>query len=140
MSPRDTSTGKVHEAMIHAGLEAGGYTIAEQTQVGTRPNGRKHMVDLIATLGDQSFLISLKWQQVNGTAEQKIPFEAICLSKALKQSQPKYTKAYIVLGGEGWTLKDFYTSPNFLAHLNLSHPIQVLRTDQFIALANQKLL
>lgn len=138
--PRDTSTGKVHEAMIRAGLEAGGYQIDEQTQVGTRPNGRKHMVDLIATLNDDSFLISLKWQQVNGTAEQKIPFEAICLSEALRQSHPKYDKAYIVLGGEGWTLKDFYTSADFLPHLNLSHPISVLRTDQFIAFANQKKL
>ena len=137
---RDTSTGKVHEVMVRAGLEEGGYQIEEQTQVGTRPNGRKHMVDLIATRDGHSVLISLKWQQVNGTAEQKIPFEAICLSEALKQSHPKYDKAYIVLGGEGWTLKDFYTSPDFLPHLNLSHPVSVLRTDQFIAFANQKKL
>ena len=87
--------------MIRAGLEAGGYQIDEQTQVGTRPNGRKHMVDLIATRDGHSILISLKWQQVGGTAEQKIPFEAICLSEALKQCHPKYDKAYIVLGGEG---------------------------------------
>ena len=138
--PRDTSTGKVHEAMIRAGLEAGDYQIEEQTQVGTRPNGRKHMVDLIATRDDHSFLISLKWQQVGGTAEQKIPFEAICLSEALRQCQPKYDKAYIVLGGEGWTLKDFYTSPDFLPHLNLSRPVSILHTDQFIALANDKQL
>ena len=90
--PRDTSTGKVHEAMIRAGLEAGGYQIKEQTQVGTRPNGRKHMIDLIATRDGHSILISLKWQQVGGTAEQKIPFEAICLSEGSNSATPNTTK------------------------------------------------
>ncbi|MGJ8725964.1 MAG: PD-(D/E)XK nuclease superfamily protein [Roseibacillus sp.] len=136
--PRDTSTGYVHEQMVRAALEAGGYQIQEQTQVGTRPNGGKHMVDMIATRDEHSILISLKWQQVSGTAEQKIPFETICLSEALRLSHPIYDKAYIVLGREGWTLKDFYTSPDFLPHLNLSHPVEVHGTYEFIALANRQ--
>ena len=27
----------------------------------------------------RQFLVSVKWQQVSGTAEQKVPFEVICL-------------------------------------------------------------
>jgi len=43
-------------------------------------------------------LISMKWQQVSGTAEQKVPFEVICLIEALKNNGGRYSKAYLVLG------------------------------------------
>ena len=132
---RDTSTGKVHEAMIRAGLEAGGYQIEEQTQVGTRPNGRKHMVDLITIRDGPSILISLKWQQVGGTAEQKIPFEAICLSEALKQSRGTHQAAFLVLGGKGWSLKEFYLSGGLDRHLTLDQPVKLLSPEELIAWA-----
>ena len=55
--------------------------------VGRRPAGGKYIVDAIAIKGDQKVLVSLKWQQVVGTAEQKIPYEVICMLKALKNNQ-----------------------------------------------------
>ena len=78
-SGRNTKTGKVLEQMIIPSLENGGYKCLPQQTIGERFGGGKHRVDAIAQdkLGEH-FLISLKWQQVSGTAEQKVPFEAIC--------------------------------------------------------------
>jgi hypothetical protein len=76
MTPRDTSTGAVLEAMILPALERGGYAHRGQVVIGARIGGRPHKVDAIATKGERSVLVSLKWQQVGGTAEQKVPFAA----------------------------------------------------------------
>ena len=53
--------------------------------------------------------VSLKWQQTSGTAEQKVPYEAMCLIEAARCEPERYEKAYLVLGGPAWTLRDFYT-------------------------------
>jgi len=50
----------------------------------------------------------LKWQQGSGTAEQKVPFEAMCLAEAVLTSQDRYHKAYLMLGSGGWKLRDFF--------------------------------
>lgn len=108
MTPRDTRTGAVLEAMIIPALERGGYKWKKQVTVGTRPNGRRHKVDVIAYSNTgEKYLISLKWQQTSGTAEQKVPFEVICLADTILKYKSKYSKAYLVLGGEGWTLRNF---------------------------------
>ena len=85
----------------------GGYECTKRTGVGRRPAGGKHIVGAIAIKGDQKVIVSLKWQQVGGTAEQKISYEVICMLKALKDNQGTYSKAYVVLGGEGWTMRNF---------------------------------
>ena len=108
MSLRDTGTGDVLEQMVLLSLERGGYTCAKRTSDGKRPGGGKHIIDAIATKDDQKVLISLKWKQVSGTAEQKIPYEIICLLKELRDNGGKYDKAYLVLGREGWSLRNFY--------------------------------
>lgn len=136
MSPRDTGTGYVLESMILPALNKGRYSHNSQEIVGTRLGGAKHRVDVVATdqAGSQ-FLISLKWQQSGGTAEQKVPFEVLCLIDAIK-TYPQYRKAYLVLGGAGWTLREFY-----IKHLDSYLPhkayVTILTLEQFIALANQ---
>jgi hypothetical protein len=90
---------------------------------GTRPNGGKHYVDVVARKDGRNILVSLKWQQVGGTAEPKIPFEIICLAEAIAQSakaekqEDRYGKAVLVLGGDGWTLKEWYLSGELKKHL-----------------------
>ena len=42
---------------------------------------------------------------VVGTAEQKVPFEVVCLADAVVTGA--YAKAYLVLEGEGWKLRSF---------------------------------
>jgi hypothetical protein len=135
MMSRDTRTGGVLEAMVLPALKQGGYTYKTQEPIGTRPGGRKHKVDAIAEKNAEKILISLKWQQVGGTAEQKVAFEVICLAEAIGGGT--FQKAYLVLGGDGWTLRDFYTSGGLKAHLIHADRVQVITLERFVALANQ---
>lgn len=135
MTPRDTRTGGVLEAMILPALERGGYAHRAQVIVGTRMGGRKHKVDATATKNGRSVLVSLKWQQVGGTAEQKVPFEVICLAEAARTGG--YEAAYLVLGGEGWTLREFYAGGGLSQHLKDAERVHIITLEGFIALANQ---
>jgi len=135
MSSRDTSTGGVLEAMILPALKRGGYTFQTQQKVTPRPGGRRHFVDVIAAKDGHRYLVSLKWQQTSGTAEQKVPFEVISLGDAVRQGA--FTKAYLVLGGEGWTLRDFYTERGLKTHLVDSDKVDILTLEKFVATANQ---
>ena len=65
--------------MILPALEHGGYAYRSRVNVGERLGGGAHIVDAVAEIEGRQFLISVKWQQVSGTAEQKVPFEVICL-------------------------------------------------------------
>lgn len=135
MSPRDTSTGAVLEEMIRPALHRGGYAHTPRKKIGNRPGGRAHWVDAIAEKEGHQILVSLKWQQVSGTAEQKIPFEVICLAEAVKDGP--FDKAYLVLGGPGWTLRDFYVGGGLDEYLTNTDNVDILTLEQFVAKANQ---
>lgn len=135
MVSRDTRTGSVLEQMVIPALNQGGYAHQTQVNIGRRPGGRRHIIDVIAERDEVKILISLKWQQISGTAEQKVPFEVICLSHALQQGA--YNKAYLVLGGAGWSLRDFYTSGGLDDYLKIHPDIKIIKLEDFIALANQ---
>ena len=138
MAPRNTSTGYVLEQMVLPALGMGGYSYQKQVRIGERPGGRRHVVDVLATdRQGRKYLISLKWQQVSGTAEQKVPFEAICLAEAIRTGEGEYHKAYLVLGGDGWSLREFYLEGGLDAHLQHSNLVEFRSLESFIALANQ---
>jgi len=135
MSPGSTRTGGVLERMILPALEQGGYACETQVKLGKRLGLGNHVVDAVARKDGADVLISLKWQQVSGTAEQKVPFEVICLLEALEGTA--YKKAYLVLGGEGWTLRAFYTSGGLKRFLVNSDRVEVLTLEGFVGRANQ---
>lgn len=135
MSPRDTGTGGVLEAMVLPALKRGGYAYQTQVVVGKRLGGSKHKVDAIAEKDGERIIVSMKWQQVGGTAEQKVPFEVMCLAEEVKSKT--FPKAYLVLGGGGWTLRDFYTSGALKDHLTNAALVTVLTLESFVALANK---
>lgn len=138
MNPRDTKTGKVLEEMVVSALRKGGYAFVDQVEIGLRPGGGKHRVDFLLTAVDgQQIPVSMKWQQVSGTAEQKVPFEIICLADAIEKSNGKFKKAYLVLGGEGWTLREYYLSGHVLQHLKNCDSVQIVSLEAFVAKANQ---
>lgn len=137
MAPRNTTTGGVLEQMVLPALRREGYGYEAQKVIGQRLGGDRHKVDILV---NESILISLKWQQVAGTAEQKVPFEAICLADAILSGGGRYTKAYLVLGGGGWTLRDFYVGGGLRDHLRHSDLVEILTLEAFIARANQGLL
>ncbi|MEE9218313.1 MAG: PD-(D/E)XK nuclease superfamily protein [Acidobacteriota bacterium] len=138
MAPRDTRTGSVLEEMILPALSRGGYTFRSRVKVGQRFGGGAHYVDVVAEKLGEKILVSLKWQQVPGTAEQKVPFEVICLAEALEQRQ--YSRAYLVLGGEGWKLRDFYTAGGLGKYINKIDLTRIVTLEAFIAKANQSSL
>jgi|ERR1017187_3327959 hypothetical protein len=135
MTPRDTGTGWVLEQMVLPALTRGGYTHKTQVRVGDRLGHGRHFVDAVAEKDGAKFLISVKWQQVSGTAEQKVPFEVICLAETMTTGE--FARAYLVLGGEGWKLREFYTSGGLARHLTAADRVQIVTLEHFIAKANQ---
>jgi hypothetical protein len=138
MSPRNTSTGAVLEAMVLPALERGKYEYQLQVETGTRPGGRRHQADAVAVKDGQTILVSLKWQQTSGTAEQKVPFEVMCLADAVRSGRAN--RAYLVLGGDGWTLRDYYTSGAMSEHLIHAALVKVVTLEAFVRLANTEKL
>lgn len=134
---RDTGTGRILEAMIIPALTGGGYVCLKQHHVGDRFGGGKHFVDVVAEKDGKKFLVSLKWQQVSGTAEQKVPFEAICLADTVMGNTEKYAKAYLVLGGEGWKLREFFIRDGLQKHLTHSKLVTICTLENFVAKANR---
>jgi len=134
MSPRNTRTGSVLEAMILPALMQGGYRYLPQQVIGRRFGGGRHIVDAIAEKDDQKYLVSLKWQQTGGTAEQKVPFEVISLADVVLDGG--FTKAYLVLGGEGWTLRNFYIAGGLAKHLLHADKVEIVTLESFVARAN----
>ena len=131
---RDTSTGQVLEEMVLPSLAKGGYEVRNQVNIGTRLGGGRHMVDILASKGSQHVLVSLKWQQVGGTAEQKVPYEFMCLAHALIENQ-ELDSAYIVIGGTGWT-KDKFFRGDLVNWVNTREKVRVIRLEDFVARAN----
>ncbi len=134
MTPRNTNTGAVLEAMVLPALTRGGYSFTKQVRVGTRCGGGVHNVDAVAEKDGEKVLVSLKWQQTSGTAEQKVPFEVMCLADAVRADLA--SRAYLVLGGDGWTLRDYYTSGALNEHLIHARFVHVVTLEAFIRLAN----
>lgn len=123
--------------MILPALARGHYECQKQVIVGVRPGGRIHKVDIVAqSPSKEQILVSLKWQQVSGTAEQKVPFEVISLVQAIRHSEGKYTRAYLVLGGLGWKLREFYLSGGLLTHLVNAELVRIVSLEDFVARAN----
>ena len=136
MSQRDSTKNKeVGLKEIKTLLEKNGYNCTQNANVGQRLGGSQHKIDILAEKGALCYLISLKWQEVSGTAEQKVPFEVICLSKTINSSDGKYEKAYLILGGKKWTLRDFYVGGELKKYCNCEK-VEILTLDDFLTLTN----
>lgn len=120
--------------MVLPALERSGYAYQRQVLAGTRCGGGVHKIDAIATRDGQRTIVSLKWQQTGGTAEQKVPFEVMCLAEAVRAGHAD--RAYLVLGGDGWSLRNYYTSGALSAHLVHAGLVHVVTLEAFIRLAN----
>ena len=135
MTPRPNQTGRVLERMIVPALEEGGYSSREQVHIGNRLGCGRHFVDVVAEKEGKEYLVSVKWQQVSGTAEQKVPYEVICLAEAVKNGH--YHRAYLVLGGEGWKLREFYTRGGLAKYLATPELVEIVTLETFVAKANR---
>ena len=48
-----------------------------------------------------------------------------------------FAGAYLVLGGEGWTLRDYFTSGGLARHLRNTERVRIMTLEGFIAQANR---
>jgi hypothetical protein len=149
MSPRNTTTGRVLEEMILPALKRGGYEVEIQRAIGKRLGGGSHRIDVVASKTGKRFLVSLKWQQQGGTAEQKVPYEVICLADAVINEG--FDGAFLVLGGidhapgdrkartkstPGWKLRNFYIGGGLSSHLVHADKVKILALETFVVRAN----
>ena len=127
---RNTTTGTTYEAEVENLLEEfSDHQWASQVNVGAKRNGGKHYCDIV--LNDEE-LISLKYQRVQGTAEEKIPFEFMKLQHAIDDHG--YKSATIVLAGpdKAWKWKDYYLSEEFRAKMSSIYPdVRIISHTQF---------
>ena len=72
---------------------------------------------------------------MSGTAEQKVPFEVICLAEAVRSGP--YERAYLVLGGGGWSLREFYVGDGLRRYLTGTDNVSIASLEDFVARANQ---
>jgi len=129
---RDTTTGTNYETEVENLLETySDHSVRSQVMVGKKRNGGKHYVDIL--LNDNE-LISLKYQRVQGTAEEKIPFEFMKLQHAIDDHG--YKSATIVLAGpdKAWKWKDYYLSEEFRAKMSSIYPdVRIITHEQFVS-------
>ena len=132
---RDTSTGTNYEKRIDVLLEENNIEYSSQVNIGIKRNGKRHRVDLII----DKTLVSLKHQQVGGTAEEKVPFEFMKLQHAVDDYG--YNNAIIVLSGDtGWTWKEYYLSEEFKKSMKILYPdVMIISHEDFIKLYDLKL-
>jgi hypothetical protein len=134
-----TKTGSTLEVTVEAVLLNNSYAVTKQQIVGSKPGGGRHKADLVGMRPNGSkFLVSLKWQQTAGSAEEKVPFEVIKLLHTLREN-PQYDKAFIVIGGDGFSagLVEFYLSEEFRSYIRESEKIEILTLNDLIARANR---
>lgn len=125
------------EQMVLPALEMGKYEVQTGVVIGTRLGVTRHKIDVLAKDTDSRLhLVSLKWQQVGGTTEQKIPFEIISLVDALTRNK-RFSAAHLVLGGDGWKYKDFYISGGMDPFIKKAKLVKIYSLEQFVSLANQ---
>lgn len=128
---RDTTTGTSYEKEIESLLEQFSiHNFQSQINIGKKRNGGKHYVDILLNGGE---LISLKYQKVQGTAEEKIPFEFMKLQDAVDDHG--YQSATIVLAGpdKAWKWKDYYLSDTFRDKMKKIYPdVRIISHNQFV--------
>ena len=128
---RNTTTGTSYEKKVVCLLEQfSDHKIEAQVNVGYKRNGGKHYVDILLNNDE---LLSLKYQRVQGTAEEKIPFEVMKLQHAVIDHG--YKSATIVLAGpdKAWKWKEFYLQKDFQQDMKKLYPdVNIISHEQFI--------
>jgi hypothetical protein len=143
---RDTTTGNLNEKEIEKFLSENlSQTVKSQVIIGKKRNDGVHIVDLM--IGGETYtpknrkrpisnhkggqLISLKYQEVFGTAEEKVPFEVMKLQDAIDDYD--YESAIIVLCGDnGWSWKEEYLSERFKKRMKLIGPnVNIMSQKEF---------
>ncbi len=127
----------VLDTTILPALEKGGYTSHTGVDLGQRLGAVEYQADVAAEdKHGHKCLISLRWQQVASADEEEVPFDAICLAEGILDSGGEYSKAYLVLGGSGWSLREFFVGGGLSQHLRHADLVTIMTLEDFVAKAN----
>ena len=126
MTRRTDETGKAFENFVVHSLEQMDLDVEEQVAIGLRPTGGTHVTDVIL---QGNTIVSLKYQNVAGTAEEKIPYEQMCLQHACETYG--YDKAFLVLAGPGWKHDKEYIDGCFSKWMNTPN-VEVVSYEDFM--------
>lgn len=119
-----TTAGTEVENFIEHQLVTKGYNV--ETQVASAGiNVAWSLIDIVLT--DRNEAISLKYQDVAGTAEEKVLYEAESLSLMCHAHQ--YARGTIVLCGGGWSPVKYLW---FLTEYNPPSNVRVISYDDFV--------
>lgn len=140
-------TGKATEQSIAQLLREAGYCFKAQDRGGKHPWGSTHIVDFLIRDRDTTqvlydptqtplAILSLKFQGVGGTADEKVPFELLALRHALDMGRAQ--RAYILIVGEGMRakLRAWYLAGGPAQFMNCTG-IKVIDYDRFTSLVNR---
>ena len=146
---RDTTTGTLNENEIEQFLiENINEPVSAQVNVGKKRNGGDHITDLL--IGGETYippkkkrpvskhkggtLVSLKYQEIQGSAEEKVPFEIMKLQHCVNDYG--YDHAILVLCGDtGWKWKDYFLSEEFKQDMKKIYPnVSIMSQAQFVKL------
>ena len=92
-------SGKKFEKLVAQILRKNGCLVTEQVNIGFKFKNKKHQVD---SLVNGKILVSVKFQDVAGTAEEKVGYEMWTLNEKILTGV--FEKAFVILGGPGWTI------------------------------------
>lgn len=147
MTKVSNNTWLMFEQLFNTVLPLKGYRVVEKKEyepfVPLSISGGRHIPDKVIETPDGRWLIlSKKWQESRGTAEQKIPFELIKLIDTINNSNTRFSSAYLILGGEGWTseLKSFYLKGGLNQYINGHNLVRIVNSDQFLTLLGRNKL
>jgi len=140
---KGTKTGKYWETVIIPVLQIhypGMFTL--QAPVGSQLFGGTYHADALIHDANGDIIVSAKWQQVSGTAEQKLIYDIASLLKIIREAGGRYRKAYVVLGGTGFSnnARNFLLGQGHRSIFTDGELVEVVSIDRFLALANSKQL
>ena len=123
-----TTAGTEVENFIEFDLERNGYNVETQVAAsGINQEWSKIDIVLYGDNCDIAEALSLKYQDVAGTAEEKILYEAESLS--LMCYAHNYTRGTIVLCGTGWSpVKYYWFLNNYIPPSN----VRIISYDEFV--------
>lgn len=141
------NTWKLFEGILDKALVDSGYKIEDNKNYSfiCSLTGRKHMPDKVIKnpKTKKLIIISKKWQEVNGTADEKIMYEVLKLLD-LKTNYSQIENVYILLGGKGFDSKlgYYYLSQNWNSFLDKKYKnqIKIINLNSLLPLISKKAL